>query len=177
MLACFFQTCKYFDQTLSWCKIMVMLTCIRNGSSPFRCYPMKLHAIHADTCIQNLKDSCFDHFHLCRYSEHSIRGSRGGDLWGGLYPPWKITKHRVFGNTGMDPPPHLPRKITKLPSQQSVLGHHQPTSETPFKWGFFRWRANVDPLCLLGILFLRNPFYGISANSADPDQMQRLTRF
>ena len=27
-------------------------------------------------------------------------------------------------------------KITKLPSQHSMLGHHRPASETPFKWRF-----------------------------------------
>ena len=27
-------------------------------------------------------------------------------------------------------------KITKLPSQRSTVGHHQPASETPFKWPF-----------------------------------------
>ena len=30
----------------------------------------------------------------------------------------------------------VPWKITKLPSQPSMLGHHRPTSETPFKWCF-----------------------------------------
>ena len=29
-----------------------------------------------------------------------------------------------------------PEKITKLPSQQSMLGHHWHASETPFKWRF-----------------------------------------
>ena len=30
----------------------------------------------------------------------------------------------------------VPLKITNLPSQYSMLGHHQPASETPFKWRF-----------------------------------------
>ena len=29
-----------------------------------------------------------------------------------------------------------PKKIKKLPSQHSMLGHHRPASETPFKWVF-----------------------------------------
>ena len=29
-----------------------------------------------------------------------------------------------------------PLKITKLPSQHSMLGHHWPDSETPFQWHF-----------------------------------------
>ena len=29
-----------------------------------------------------------------------------------------------------------PRKITKLPSQHSMLGQHRPASETPFQWPF-----------------------------------------
>ena len=36
-----------------------------------------------------------------------------------------------LSNTGLDP-----LKITKLPSQHSMLSHHQHTSETPFKWRF-----------------------------------------
>ena len=57
---------------------------------------------------------------------------RGG---GGPEPPWKITKMYGFfktflpcSNTGSDP-----LKITKLPIQYSMLGHHLPASETPFK--------------------------------------------
>ena len=34
-------------------------------------------------------------------------------------------------NTGPDP-----LKITKLPSQHSMLGHHRSASETPLKWRF-----------------------------------------
>ena len=36
-----------------------------------------------------------------------------------------------LSNTGPDP-----LKITKLPSQHSMLGHHRPASETPFQWRF-----------------------------------------
>ena len=45
---------------------------------------------------------------------------------GGLDPPEKSHKYRVFRNTGPDP----------LPSQSSMLGHHHYASKTPFKWGF-----------------------------------------
>ena len=53
--------------------------------------------------------------------------SRGDDMG-----PDPLKNHKNIGllsNTGPDP-----LKITKLPSQHSMLGHHRPTSETPFKW-------------------------------------------
>ena len=40
--------------------------------------------------------------------------------------PGKLQKYRFPSNTGLDP-----LKITKLPSQHSMLGHHRPASETP----------------------------------------------
>ena len=55
-----------------------------------------------------------------------MRQSRGGiGVW---TPPYKSQKYRLFSNTGMDP-----RKTTKLPSQHTILGHHWPSSKTPFK--------------------------------------------
>ena len=40
-----------------------------------------------------------------------------------------------------------PLKITKLPSQHLMFGHHWNASETPFKIEMaFRWRANDGPL-------------------------------
>ena len=58
---------------------------------------------------------------------------RGGQ---GSGPPPPLKNHKNIGflsNTGPDP-----LKIHKLPSQHSMLGHHQPVpvSETPFKWRF-----------------------------------------
>ena len=54
-------------------------------------------------------------------------------------PPWKITKNIGFlSNTCPDP-----LKITKLPSQHSMLGHHRPASEKPFKY------AIDDPLIVV----------------------------
>ena len=41
-------------------------------------------------------------------------------------PPLKNKKIGFLSNTGPDP-----LKITKQTSQHSILGHHQPTSETP----------------------------------------------
>ena len=53
------------------------------------------------------------------------RGTGGPD-------PLKNHKNKGFlSSTGLDP-----LKITKLPIQHSMLGHHQHTSETPFKWRF-----------------------------------------
>ena len=46
-------------------------------------------------------------------------------------PPLHPKNHKNIGflsNSGPDP-----LKITKLPSQHSMLGHHQNASETPFK--------------------------------------------
>ena len=47
-------------------------------------------------------------------------------------PPPPLENYKKLGflsNTGPDP-----LKITKLPSQHSMLGHHRLASETPFKW-------------------------------------------
>ena len=56
-------------------------------------------------------------------SEGACRGSG---------PPLK--NHKIIGflsNAGL-----IPLKITKLPSQHSMLGHRRLASETPFKWHF-----------------------------------------
>ena len=60
-------------------------------------------------------------------------GSRGGG-GGGRGSGLPLENHKNIGflsNTGPDP-----LKITKLPSQQSMKGHHRNASETPFKWRF-----------------------------------------
>ena len=60
----------------------------------------------------------------------SMCGSRRGT--GGPDPSFKNIKNIGFlSNTGPDP-----LKITRLPILHSMLGHHQPASETPFKWRF-----------------------------------------
>ena len=60
-------------------------------------------------------------------------GSRGGGGGGrGSGPPLKNHKNIWFlSNSGPDP-----LKITKLLSQNSMLGHHRPASKAPFKWHF-----------------------------------------
>ena len=58
-----------------------------------------------------------------------VRIQRGGQ---GVRTPLENYKNIGFlSNTGPDP-----LKITKLPKQHSMLGHHRPASETPFKWHF-----------------------------------------
>ena len=47
----------------------------------------------------------------------------------------KCNERGGTGGWGSDPL-HLTWKITKLPSQQSMVGHHRPASETPLKWRF-----------------------------------------
>ena len=64
------------------------------------------------------------------YQHGRIQRGGGGDRGSGH--PWKITKIKVFLAILVQ----IPWKITKLPSQQSMLGHHRPASETPFKWRF-----------------------------------------
>ena len=54
-----------------------------------------------------------------------MRGSRRGT---GVRTP--LENHKAIAiviNTDLDP---------KLPNQHSILGHHRPASETPFKWRF-----------------------------------------
>ena len=59
-------------------------------------------------------------------------GSRGGDR-GTEPPPLKNYKNIGFlSNTD----PDTLKKITKLVSQHSIMGHHWHTSKMPFKWRF-----------------------------------------
>ena len=55
--------------------------------------------------------------------------------WGGTGgpdpPPGKLQNIGFLSNTGPDP-----LKITKLPSQHSMLGQHRPASKMLFKWRF-----------------------------------------
>ena len=77
-----------------------------------------------------------------------MRIQRGGT--GGPDPPLKNHKYIGFlSNTGPDP-----LKISWLPSQHSMFGHHLHASETTFKWRFvgeptmapLKWYS--DPLSL-----------------------------
>ena len=58
-------------------------------------------------------------------SKCTLCGSRGGT--GGLDPPGIHKNIGFLSNTGPDP-----LKITTLPSQHSMLGHHRHTSKMPF---------------------------------------------
>ena len=50
----------------------------------------------------------------------------------GVRTPLKI--HKIIGfPSNIDPGP---LKITKLPSQHSMVGHNRHASETPFQWRF-----------------------------------------
>ena len=74
-------------------------------------------------------------------------GSSGGT--GGLDPtPLKIHKNIGLRSILF----WIPRKITKLPSQHSMLDHYRHATETPFKWRFAsgpmiaRFKRCLDPL-------------------------------
>ena len=56
------------------------------------------------------------------------RGDRG---FGSPAPLENYKNLGFLSNTGLDP-----LKITKLPMQHSMLGHHLPASKRPFKWRF-----------------------------------------
>ena len=58
----------------------------------------------------------------------------------GSGPPGNYKNIGFLCNTGLDP-----LKITKLPSQHSMLGHYRHASEMPFKMAF-RWWAFDCPL-------------------------------
>ena len=83
-----------------------------------------------------------------------MRGTRGGGA-GVSEPPLK--NHKVIGylsNTCPDPM----RNLNKLPSLHSMLSHHRPESETPFKWllagrpMMVRFQQYLDPLSTLSEL-------------------------
>ena len=64
-----------------------------------------------------------------------MHGSRVGVI-GGSDPPGKSQTYiKVLAILV-----RIPWKITKLPSQHSMTGHHRPASETPFKWRFAEGR-------------------------------------
>ena len=71
---------------------------------------------------------------------------------GSIHPTPALKNHKKVGflsNNGLDL-----LKITKLPSQHFMLGHHRPASETPpFRWRFAgRWGD-----CLLIIVVFGSP--------------------
>ena len=64
-----------------------------------------------------------------RMQQNLMRGSRGGGT-GGPDSPEYLQNIGFLSNTGPDPP-----KKHKVPSQNSMLGHHRPASETRFAGG------------------------------------------
>ena len=66
-----------------------------------------------------------DHGRIRREGGGGCGGGGGGR--GSKPPTEKSQKFRVFSNTGPDP-----LKITKLPSQNSMLGHHRHARKMPF---------------------------------------------
>ena len=56
----------------------------------------------------------------------------GGGGAGGPDPPKNLKNIGFLSHSGPDPL----KKNTKLPSQHSMLGHHQHARETPLKWRF-----------------------------------------
>ena len=79
-------------------------------------------------------------------SKYTMHGFRWGT--GGTDPPPPLENHKnigFFSNTGLDP-----LKITKLPSQHSMLGLHWHTSKTLFcHFMAFCWRCSDGPLKLV----------------------------
>ena len=67
-----------------------------------------------------------------------------------LDPYWKITKLKGFLAILVLNAWKI--TISKLPSQHSMLGHHRPASETPFKWGFAVGPMIVHFYWVLGLL-------------------------
>ena len=67
-----------------------------------------------------------------QYNVNACADPEGEGGTGDTDPPGKLKKNiGFFSNTCPDP-----LKITKLPSQHSMLGNHRPARETPFKWRF-----------------------------------------
>ena len=62
-------------------------------------------------------------------------GSRGGQGFRTPPPPPPLENYKNIGFLSIILV-RIPWKITKLPSQHSMLGHHWPASETPLKWRF-----------------------------------------
>ena len=80
--------------------------------------------------LKNIPYTCVAKSH--HSATQAVMDQEGGTGGPGPLPPLKNHKNIGFlSNTGPD---HL--KITKLPSQHSMLGHHRNASETPFKWCF-----------------------------------------
>ena len=115
------------------------------------------------------------------------------DNWGGMKPlkyPLIFNSSKMSGSRkgegddrGLPPPPPLKKKkkkksqkyrvswqycslspkMTKLPSQHSMSGHHRHSSETPFKWRF----AGRQMMVLFGSSHQKNKYYKKSRLESD----------
>ena len=87
------------------------------------------------------------------FFEKPCADPEGGGVDKGFGPPWKITKKIIgfLSNSGPDP-----LKITKLPIQHSMLGHHGPPAKRQMA---FRWRAVDGPLIVVFGSFLLSSNY------------------
>ena len=74
-------------------------------------------------------------------SSYCMGVSRGGQ---GVRTPLKNHKNKGFHNMLV----RIYWKITRLPSQHSMLGHHRLDSEMPFHMTF-RWRGDGGPLLVV----------------------------
>ena len=86
-----------------------------------------------------------------------MREYRGG---GGAGVRTHLKNRNAIGflsNTGPDP-----LKITKLPSQHSMLGHHRPASETSFEWRFAGAPLMARFLVVFGSSLLSSTKKGLS---------------
>ena len=117
----------------------------RGSAAPFKLRNSKWRSVSSLTIIECSSD-LQRLWSVCAYAQADLRL-----CWSHIPYCWKshalanilIEKHhnnkcnerRGTGGWGSDPLHHT-WKITKLPSQQSVVGHHRPARETPFKWRF-----------------------------------------
>ena len=69
---------------------------------------------------------------MCGYRGGGWGGGGGGAV--GPDPPPPLENYKNIGFLSNASPD--PLKITKEPIQHSMLGHHRPASEMPFKWRF-----------------------------------------
>ena len=94
---------------------------------------------------KNMRTGAFDTYHIyAKACFKHARIQRGGGT-GGLV--WLLKNHKNIGfisNNGSAFPEN-----TKLSSQHSMLGHHWPVTETPFKW---RFAGGPMTACLLWLL-------------------------
>ena len=97
-----------------------------------------------------------------QFSDHSAAWADPD--WGqGVRTPLKNHKNIGYlSNFGPDPL----KKITKLPSQHSIFGHHRPASETLFKWRSLG--ADHGPLIVVFGSYLTSSIYKNMLSKLDP---------